>query len=416
MTEQVHATGANDDVLEEDIAAIYGKHDVETGSLVRLPEKRRDFKPWHHPVKQIVRAKQWADLTKRLLETWSGARPKVLRYFTLPGADLLDIRVLARMCESLDVKIEYFGFDAASSSAAGATDDQTQVRHSVTAESVLRQAGRITDEAVIFPDRLEDIALADSHAATQLRLRGTFDVINIDACDHLAYNPTGRDRNTFDALQMLLRHQMRSRTPWLLFITTRAQPSLLGQPGIEFQNAITQNLLVPESGFGAKLAECVNADQSRLAAELNSIWSTHDSRFLRLYAIGLGKFLLQFFHAQPNLPANVELASSYAYRVHNDDHPDMLALAFRITPDEPRVFSPTVGGAAVVPPLEPVRAVRVASQAVKLQDLDMAMTAEEKLLDEAVNGTSELLAAANYDVQAWRQWLEGHSKRPVAIA
>lgn len=415
MTEQTLAPGVESNTQDEDLAAIYGTQETVASDLAYLADRRRDFKPWHHPVKQIVRARQWGALAKRLIESWSNGRRRVLRYFTLPGADLLDIRMLAKICEPLDVQIEYFGFDAGGSLEESREETIQQNAQLVTAESVLRQSGRVTDDAVIFPDRLEDIAVGNSHAAMQLEQRGAFDIVNIDACDHLAYCPIGRSKNTFDALRILLQHQMRSRTPWLLFITTRAEPALLGDPGIEFQDAITQNLRVEGSGFGAALAECIEADKTRLAAELSSIWATHDLRFLRLYSIGLGKFLLQFFHGQPNLPANVELASVYAYRVHND-HPDMLALAFRITPDNIRVFRPNVGGsAAVVPPLEPRRAVYVASQAVKLQDLDTVIETELDVRAEAVGGTEELLSSANYDIAAWRQWLASHDKRPIAL-
>lgn len=408
-----------EDVREEDILAIYGEQRAEV-DLAQIAERRKEFQPWHHPVKQIVRARQWAALTKRLLQARVQGTTKILRYFTLPGADLLDVRVLADVCAPFGVKIEYFGFDAGTSNTHDVPTLENASPHSqggapwVTAESSLLQAGRITPDAVIHADRLEDIALADSHAAMQLSQRPTFDVINVDACDHLAYCPKGRARNTFDALGALLKHQMGARSPWLLFVTTRAEPSLLGEPGIAFQDAITQNLRIPQSSFGAALAACLNADESKIASELASVWGNHDARFLKLYSVGLGKFLLQFFHAQPNLPANVELASAYSYRVYSDQ-PDMLALAFRITPDAPRVFSPNVGGAAVVPPLEPIRAAHVATQAKKLQDLDRVLETEADVLAEAVDGTKALLHSANYDLGEWRKWLAGHERRPMSV-
>lgn len=419
MTDSQLVLDAGEDAQEEDILAIYGEQKAEAG-LAQLAERRREFQPWHHPVKQIVRARQWAALTKKLLQARVKGSTSVLRYFTLPGADLLDVRVLAEVCEPLGVKIEYFGFDSGSSSSqdSSAAESASLAAHDgaswVTAESALLQAGRITPDAVIHADRLEDIALADSHAAMQLSQRATFDVINVDACDHLAYCPKGRARNTFDALGALLRHQMGARSPWLLFVTTRVEPGLLGQPGIAFQDAIHQNLRVPQSNFGASLAACLNADENKLLTELASVWGTHDARFLKLYSVGLGKFLLQFFHAQPNLPANVELASAYSYRVYGDQ-PDMLALAFRITPDAPRVFAPNAGGAAFVPPLEPVRAVHVATQAKKLQDLDHVLETETDVLAEAVAGTKALLHSANYDIGEWCKWLAGHERRPMIV-
>lgn len=411
-------TQAREDVQEDDILAIFGEDQIMADLAEIAQRHRSDFQPWHHPVKQIVRKHQWAALTKRLLDSRPADVSKVLRYFTLPGADLLDVRVLAEVCEPLDIKIQYFGFNARSAPVEDEVEGQNLTLDSegawVTAESALRQAGRITADAVVLSDRLEDIALADSQASLQLKQRAPFDVINIDACDHLAYCPKGRSHNMFDALQALLAHQMRAHSPWMLFITTRAHPDLLGQPGLVFQDAISQNLRVVDSPFGASLAECLNADAARFASELTSVWGTHDTRFLKLYSVGLGKFLLQFFHAQPNLPANVELASVYAYCVHGDQ-PDMLALAFRITPDAPRVFAPSVGGVTVVPSLEPERASKVAKQAAKLQDLDHAITTDADLCAEAVSGTAALLESAKYDITEWRRWLASHEQRPMDV-
>lgn len=409
MTEDYLSTTEVDDSENDDIESIYGdqSHAVD-GVAESTSHRRRDFEPWHHPVKQVVRSRQWASLTSRLLKERPAGSPAVLRYFTLPGRDLLDVHVLSNVCQPHGVKIQYFGFNSNASSSL--EPDAAWV----STESALRQAGRITDDAIVLSDRLEDIALEKSQAAEALKSRLPFDVINIDACDHLAYSPPGREHSIFDALNALLRHQMRAHTPWLLFITTRVSPGLIAQPGLHFQDAISKNLLVRESGFGAALADCLGADPHRLAAEMPAIWSTHDVRFLKLYSVGLGKFLLQFFNGQPNLPANVELASLYTYRVHGQE-PDMLALAFRVTPEDIRVYAPNIGGAAVVPDLEPARAVKVATQAVRLQDLDFALEQEADLLREAVEGTTSLLDGANYDLGEWRKWLATHTQRPLVL-
>jgi hypothetical protein len=403
-----------DELPEEDLTVTYGAERVSQAGIIALIERKTSFKPWHHPVKQVVRARQWAALTKRLIEEREEASDK-LRYFTLPGPDLLDVRVLADVCFPLNVKIEYFGFDVAAETApeAGAQAQSAAPGPWITAESALRHSGRISADAIILPDRLEDLAVEASQAANQLRQRRPFDVINIDACDHLAYKPNGRPHNTFDALHCLLKHQISRRTPWLLFVTTRVQPDLLGRPGVVFQTAVTQNLGL-EGDFGQKLAATLNADEAKLAAALASAWSTSGLNFLKLYSIGLGKFLLQFFHGQPNLPANVELASCYAYCVYGE-HPDMLALAFRIIPDPVRVYAPAVGGAAVMPNLEPARASRMAVRAERLQDLDHALETEQEVREEAVSGTAALLAAANYDVARWKLWLSAHARRPMTV-
>lgn len=128
----------------EDLEAIYGS---PLPSLTSQPEKRVDFQPWHHPVKQVVREFQWKELTRRLLSERSD-KPDVLQYFTLPGPDLLDVTVLAQACQSLGVAIRYFGFDAATDSSSASSG--SELTRYLVAESALRQSNLITSDAVVF--------------------------------------------------------------------------------------------------------------------------------------------------------------------------------------------------------------------------------------------------------------------------
>ena len=409
MSSDTDMQDGTDVLLVEDEAVAYGEGEDISKSFLISVSRKKSFQPWHHPVKQIVRAKQWASLTEKLIRERAVA-PTRIHYFTLPGPDLLDVRVLSDVCSPLGVKIEYFGFDAGSDPNSAVAD----AGHQMDAESALRQAGKVADEAIILPDRLEDLVEPRSHAAAKLAGRETFDVINIDACDNLAYVPNGRTKNTFDAIQALLRHQCRSQKSWLLFLTTRVDTGLLGRPHLAMQSALHKNIELSDE-FGFALAKCLDASQATISSALTSIWANHDAKFLKLYTIGLAKFLLQFFHSQPSNPANVELASCYAYRVHHTE-PDMLAIAFRITPDDARYFAPGTGGAITLPNLEPARAIRVASQAERLQDLDNALETDATLRTEAIEGTRLLLDTAHFDMEEWVKWLAAHDRRPMQVS
>src|SRR5262245_8498942 len=108
------ATPTDDPVETSDVRDIYG--DAPPPALPLLvPAKRVDFQPWHYPVKHVVRSEQWAALTRNLLEEHY-PNLVVLRYFTLPGADMLDVRVLSDVCGPRGISIEYFGFNAAGES------------------------------------------------------------------------------------------------------------------------------------------------------------------------------------------------------------------------------------------------------------------------------------------------------------
>jgi hypothetical protein len=411
MGDKHQESGVNG-VPDEDLDYVFGPPIETPEESIALAEKRRDFQPWHHPVKQIVRQLQWGALTDRLI---GDIRPQVavLRYFTLPGPDLLDVRVLAEVCAPRDVRVEFFGFDSAAPAEPGGDrrrDDEEGA--AADAQAILRQAGRITDESVVLRGRLEDIAFASTHAATQLRAQQPFHVINIDACNHLTYRSEGR-ANLFDALTVLLRHQMRAEQPWLLFITTRCAPDRLCDAGDEFKARIADNLTLSPEAFRAALAAALNAEALSLEEALTAAWEARDAHFLKVYLVGLGKYLLHLFNGQPGFPADVELVSAYAYNIHPEE-PPMLAVAFRITPAGQLVFPPAVGGTVPVRALEPELAVQVAERARRLWLLDDALESFE-LRREAVNGTVDLLRSANYDVAAWSRWITEHPTRPVDL-
>lgn len=412
-TSAIDSDAVQSDAEDDYVARVLG--DVEKlESAPAIAGQRTGYAPWHHPVKQIVRDYQWADLVKRLVLTREEGRRGTLRYFTLPGADLLDVRVLADALEETSTQIEYFGFDS------GYGDDVPTDRQSensgayLAAESALRQAGRVSGRAEILSDRLEDIALDGTHAAERLRQRGVFDVINIDACNHLGYAPTGRTTSIFDAMEKLLAHQLRAEDPWLLFVTTRANVELLGGSTTKLQGAIHKNLELHPMAFATPLAECIGGATSTLAADMNACWSTQNLDFLKLFSVGIGKYLLQYFHAQPNLPARVELVSAFAYKVAGEA-PDMLSLAFRIHPRGLTVQPATAGGATIVPFIELAEAIAVVTKAKRLWDLDEAIASDPQVRADAIQGTERLLRLANYSIPRWRQWLRDLPIRPMEL-
>lgn len=387
----------------EDLAAAYGADFANEDAFAALRPRRTEFAPWHHPVKQRVRTSQWQELVRRLI----GARSVdggVLRYFTLPGPDLLDVRVLADICAPRNVAIEYFGFDAAMRASQVGTS-----RFEI--ESALRQARRITDQAVIYPDQLQNIAISNSQAARQLSLQRPFDVVNVDACHHLAYCPADRQKSLFDALRSLLAHQMDATEPWLLFVTTRTEPDLMAGPGDQLKRAVDCNLQSSADGFRPALADAIQGDAATIAEAVAEVWKSPGDRFLKLYAVGLAKYLLQFFLAQPNRPANVELASTCAYRVFSDE-PDMLATAFRITPDARVVFAPGEQPPSTAA-LEVERAIRAAKRVSRIRDIDGELAGDPALCLQAARESVVLLRASNYDIEAYAEWLRTHQQRPL---
>jgi hypothetical protein len=376
--------------------------------------KKKAFAPWHHPIKQIVRDYQWSEAVGRLLsKSRSADRRSVLRYFTLPGADLLDVRQLASVIERFETQIEYFGFNSGWKRDAGDGDASSGAY--LSAESALRQAGRITDRSVVWPDRLEDIAREGSTADDRLRQQAVFDIVNIDACDHLGYASAGRQFTLFDAMERLLGHQLRAQEPWLLFLTTRANANLLGSPAIKLQAAIKENLAAHPDEFGDSLADCLEVARATLDSSVNGVWSAADHRFLRLFVLALGKHLLHFYFGQVNFKTRVELISAFSYRVFST-HPDMVSVAFRITPEGLRVHPAAAQPSVALPTLELAHARAIAIKTKAMWDLEGESGIRQPTVEQdAVAGTIRLLEQANYDVDAWKIWLRDHAIRPMIV-
>jgi len=390
-----------------DIDRVFGSRPATIEEIAHEAGLKTSFAPWHLPVKQVVRVEQWKALVARLLQDRASTQ-RPLRYFTLPGPDLLDVRVVAEACQAANVKVDYFGFDGGA--RADATTGSRYEAPWVSSEAALRQAGHLTDSAMIYSDRLEDIAAPTSQAATLLSQRSPFDVVNIDACEHLAHEPTGRSKSTFDAVRQLLAHQLPASSEWLLFITTRVDPKLLGAPADLLRAAIASNLQIDDNSFGDSLADCLKVDRPGLDDAIKTAWTQPGPELMKTYAVGLAKFLMQYFHGQPNHPARVELVSLYEYRV-SAQTPDMLAMAFRITPGALQIQEPSVGGPIQHPLLELKDACRAARRASRLWDIDIAIRDDADFLAE--KHTADLLRSARFDTAKWHDWVNSHPRNAL---
>lgn len=406
--ERIDKAGAairhDDDIDTADLTDVFGDN-LAGEAVASAVTADRNFAPWHHPVKQIVRQEQWMAQTAAFLKDETA--PRTIRYFTLPGPDLLDVRSLTEVAAPAGHKIEYFGFDS-----SGAGPDAPENLQRFKMEASLRQAGLITDNIIVHPDRLEDIALPTSLAAAELGSQAAFDIINIDGCDHLAYKAPGRATTTFDALKVLIQHQAVRDRPWLLWITTRVSPEQMSDPMLQFQQAIQSNCAESED-FAVALCEALGIERAHYARETTRLWANGgEEAYLKLYTVGLSKYLLRLFHGQPNHPGNVELACSYAYRVR-EDAPDMIAVAYRITPKGRKLIEPGSPQQGASPEVQ--HALKIVARADRLWNIDEAIQTDADLRNDAAQGMAKLLEGAGYNLNEWRHWLMSHPVRPLAV-
>ena len=195
-----------------------------------------ELPPWHRPRKQLVREEQWMRLARRLIcKSWGtpglsvqgGQSKPEVRYLTLPGTDYIDVRQLADLCRELKCCLTSTGFQA----------QQPGNRHVARAqfrEKSLIDAGYITEQSYTFERRFEDVTHLDSAAYRDLRRRGPFHIVNVDACGSIARPKASHANRLVDALYRVVELQIELMSgPWLLFVTADARPQAIARDTLD---------------------------------------------------------------------------------------------------------------------------------------------------------------------------------------
>ena len=232
-------------------------------AVAQQPAKT-EFEAWHHPRKQYVRINQWCAAARALIPELGLGADDPFRYLTLPGDELLDVRALHGVCATAGVRLRYLGFN----SVGPGTPGQAELALS---QSEVRALSHVDGFSRVMEDRLEAVANDRSPVFAQARQTGPFHAINIDLCDSIAFREIdGRRGSSLAAVAKLLELQVQSTTPWLLFITTKAQPGLVAEFAREgFMRALDANTAAsPE--FRDELAGLVESTAEQLDDDLEA--------------------------------------------------------------------------------------------------------------------------------------------------
>lgn len=376
-----------------------GLNELDQSEAVHALAPPKEFAAWHHPRKQFVRIRQWCAEVRKLIPRLALGNGEPFRYLTLPGNELLDVRALHGVCAALDVKLRYLGFN----SVGPNTPEQIELALS---QSEVRGLSAIDEFSVVIEDRLETVANDRSPGSLRARQAGPFHAINLDLCDSIAFREIGHSKGSpLEATGKLLQLQLQATKPWLLFITTKAQPALVGDFARDgFMRVLNSNAEASEE-FRSKLADLVTVDLDQLDAELAAVWGNQDTKFLRLFCTGLGKWLLGILaNAAP--PRQLTLLSSCYYQ-SGPDGPDMLSLAFLCEAPPQPVNDP----AAILPaattsamPSEVDCALQLTEGFTAMFDLDAHLAADLTLREKLITQAGRLMATARYSETEYESW------------
>lgn len=363
------------------------------------------FERWHHPRAHEIRLEQWCAPIKALIKELSLPKGATFNYLTLPGDEMLDIRVLNHVCEGEEVELKYLGFN----DVGHGTSRQAEFNLS---QSEVRDLKGVNKFSRVLEERLEAVANADSLARHSMVQFGPFHAINIDLCGSLTERESDDSRGSpLGVLGGVLDTQLKTASPWLLFVNSRAEPALVASGNrAGFQQAIDANIEVSER-FAEALGACISAGDD-LSKSIEATWDTQTPDFVRLFGAGLGKWLLGILGTSTP-ERSLTLLSSVYYQI-GDDGPDMISMAFRCD----TILQPLVDPNGLLPTAQPFTPVSEVELAIALarslqasENLDLKLAKDPARAEKMLGDSRALMTTARFDPKAYEVWARAELQR-----
>ena len=365
-----------------------------------VPVELTVFQPWHRPRKQFIRERQWMHYARLLIkkERSNSGLPlppigiPEVRYLTLPGIDYLDVRLLAELCREQECCLTSTGF------LSGEESNPTLARARVREQSLVN-AGYITGNSYTFPIRFEEIATEGGQALRDLRRKGPFHIVNVDACGSLARPSAQHANRMIDAIFRIVELQLSCKASrWLLFVTADVRHDSVARETLQrLCRAILTNAH-QSSHFGDKVRLLFGAKQSDIESVINDASSgSVPDKYLKLFSLGFAKWLL---HLASEKGWNIKTHSSYCYSTESGSGrgPTMTCLAFEFVPPPAGLhdrFEVTRASVAIVDGADEP-AIRAVMKVSDMDNLDERMRSSGELRAEMALHTKELLAETGY--------------------
>lgn len=275
--------------------------------------EKKEFLPWHKPRKQWIRHKQWwTQIDEHIVKK---LKPGIdtIKYFGLPGNDLLDIRFFQQKLPSLQKKICLFGLI---NTEIGWSSAQTQLSKIMDLDGVDKSS---KVEQLNF-DYLENTS---SIAFDKLMEFGCFDVVNLDFCENVIPNAT---ENRLKALHNFMEYQFQKISEnWVLFITTRSSKDTTNS-GLyeELVACIDENLseVIYFQEFIRVFSSILLNNNSIVRSDLEN------QKHINMLVVGLMNWLVKTAH---NRHFKGKLSNVVRYDITGENTNDMMSMCFVFT-------------------------------------------------------------------------------------
>lgn len=360
--------------------------DIDTVPGTRTP--KNTFLPWHHPRKQLVRKEQWVHYIKQNIQIMLGDRT-TLSYFSLPGDDLLDIRVLHdQVCEPNNLELKFIGFN-------DHTEDSGRAQNANLSLAEVKAMNKVSAESKYFSNNILQVGSQNSLAYMRVKDNGDYDVVNLDFCDSIISSAPQADENHYNLLFQLLYIQRSRDKPWLLFLTTR-----IGREHVQ-TDALTLLLDCYKENLEN---EVFNECSSRVYGISNAMELEGNLRnastFSKVLCTSFCKWLLK--NALSLTPKNtIKVLDAMEYTVHSEaQHPDMISIALLFKPrldllQDGSGLARTSRSTEILS--EPVISSRFLNRFSSTTNCDNYLRTDESKRTEIFNESVELMKSARFD-------------------
>jgi len=377
----------------DDLRAILGE-----GAAPFPAAEARPFMPWHRPRKQYVRNLQWSKEVSNLAGDL-GLDSKELRYLTLPGSDLLDIRHLHdTVCVERKLRLKYLGFNTAAQ-----PDDPDQPQLNST-EFSIKRLDFVDSESEVFPGDFRMVGVEHSMSWRRVRRDGHFHAINLDLCGGFAGESKGEGiPNYFRALQWLLANQAGTREDFVLFLTTRMDEPNIPEDARDKLAILAQSIADSCDDYADELVQSWGIDRE----PGKRVDVTESLKAEEVFMLGLTQWIISQA-VEMNFKAKVK--SFLTYRIGSGEgEDDLVSIAIRFKPD-PTVPNDNLELAQpVVTPTDPAdkeceQAQIVPGRVEARTNVDSALLESPDDRQRCLEESKSLLASVGYDPDAFLEW------------
>ncbi|MEE4886389.1 PP_RS20740 family protein [Pseudomonas alliivorans] len=353
------------------------------------------YKPWHKPRKQFIRDKQWWFQLERLLSRNSHYQTvPVIKYFGLPGSDLLDVNYLSKKLSVafVDKKLFVHGF----------IDSAGEKEKADIRLSELLDRDNVDRQSKVDKYNFNSLAIKGSLAIEKIKEQGAYHLINLDFCDGVFKQATFHSMMTLFDVQFAYMLDI----PWLFCLTTRADEGGVAQELLSDLNRVFQEEVSGDAEFLAALEEHRRAIFN-LVRDKKSISDGHLTG-TDLSEVLQACFLYWVVCNSHHNGSRMDVVSLMKYKVHGgSSHPDMYSYVVKFTkkfvgkPDALGVVKLSAGQTGGGISADDIRTdkVRAIKRLSTSLDVDAFLSSDQRCYDLYAEEMKVLLAECGWDIK-----------------